>query len=442
MATVDAMSARAPASPVVTKRARSRPLPRTTPAWLRVAAATLAIGTVVLGLVGARVAVDRLDAAKGVGLEATPLLLQAENLYVALADADAAASTAFLRAGLEPPELRARYDTDVDLIGRYLAEISSQRGLASEAKDAVATITEAFADYTALVADARANSRQDFPVGAAYLRQASGQMHDVILPAATLLYERAAGQLHGAYRSGTAAGPVVMWAVVACAVLGVLVITQVFLSRRTRRILNLGLVAATVLVVALSVWAANAFTSGQRALAAAQEEGSDHFLVLSAARILTLRSMSDENLDLIERGTASTYLDDFGESIASIGDNDEGLLGWAGDIVDRTGMDVGLGTILDRHDAYLALHEEVRALERQARYVDAVDLAVGAEAAAAATLDDAYEASIASAHGRLESAAADARHALRGLTTTMAVVAALAGLVAVLGLDRRIREYR
>jgi hypothetical protein len=152
--------------------------------------------------------------------------------------------------------------------------------------------------------------------------------------------------------------------------------------------------------------------------------------------------MSDENLDLIERGTGSTYLDDFDASIASIGDEDEGLLGWAGDVADRTRMDVGIGAILDRHAAYLDLHGDVRALQEQARYVAAVDLAVGEEATAAAALDDAYDASISRAHGRLRSAAADARHALRGLTTTMAVVGALAGLVAVLGLDRRIREYR
>ena len=50
----------------------------------------------------------------------------AEDLYVALADADAAASTAFLRAGLEPEELRARYLDDLETAGAQLALIAAR----------------------------------------------------------------------------------------------------------------------------------------------------------------------------------------------------------------------------------------------------------------------------------------------------------------------------
>ena len=61
---------------------------------------------------------------------------------------------------------------------------------------------------------------------------------------------------------------------------------------------------------------------------------------------------------------------------------------------------------------------------------------------AAAALDASYADFTAEAHDRLTAAAADARTALQGLPTAMGLVAMVAGLLAVVGLDRRIREYR
>ena len=51
--------------------------------------------------------------------------------------------------------------------------------------------------------------------------------------------------------------------------------------------------------------------SQRDALTRSQHEGSDPLLELSTARILALRSMSDENLDLIERGTNEADMEDF-----------------------------------------------------------------------------------------------------------------------------------
>jgi hypothetical protein len=47
------------------------------------------------------------------GGRAQPLLVEAETIYSALADADTTAAQAFLTGGLEPPALTARYDNDL-----------------------------------------------------------------------------------------------------------------------------------------------------------------------------------------------------------------------------------------------------------------------------------------------------------------------------------------
>ena len=98
--------------------------PFTTPVGLRLATVVLLLGVLVVGAVTVRSAVDRRDAADAIGLEAAPLLVEAENLYVALADADAAASTAFLRPGFEPRALRTGYLDDIKQANQELTNIS------------------------------------------------------------------------------------------------------------------------------------------------------------------------------------------------------------------------------------------------------------------------------------------------------------------------------
>ena len=96
----------------------------TTPGWFRLAAVVLVAGLVALAVA---YLVVLMDATTAVVDEATPLLVSAEDLYVALADADAAASTAFLSAGFEPPELRIRYLADLETAGAELAQLARDR---------------------------------------------------------------------------------------------------------------------------------------------------------------------------------------------------------------------------------------------------------------------------------------------------------------------------
>ena len=156
--------------------------------------------------------------------------------------------------------------------------------------------------------------------------------------------------------------------------------SQLLVARRTRRIVNLGLVGATMLVVALGAWALVAFDTQQDALVRSQREGSDQLVVLSVARILALRSLSDENLDLIERGTEPTYQQDFADVTARIGEADgtTGLLATAAQLADRTGTGAGIDGITGRYGDYLAQHQRVRQLDDAFEYRDAVGVAVTA----------------------------------------------------------------
>ena len=146
---------------------------------------------------------DRRDAADDVGLMAAPRLLDAQELYVALADADAAASTAFLRAGLEPRALRATLPRRHRRGRAHLAGIADRDGLVARRAAAVATIAQQLPVYTGCVESARTNNRLGLPVGAAYLRQASDLMRTSPAGRHDALSRRLADQLDGGYRAGT-----------------------------------------------------------------------------------------------------------------------------------------------------------------------------------------------------------------------------------------------
>jgi hypothetical protein len=411
---------------------------------LRLAVIVLTGALAVFGAITMRAALDRREATDSIALDATPLLLTAEELYVALADADAAATTAFLRVGPESLELLEPYDEGIREAGEQLAAIGARDDLSPAARQAVVTIATGLPIYTGYVESARTNRRLGFPLGAAELRRASNLMRDEILPAATDVYKDAGRQLDRAYRDANASETAVAVAVGASVVVVLLLLAQLFVMLRTRRLVNLGLAGATVVVIVLGVTVGGLLIAQRGALATSQQEGSDPLIVLSTVRILALRSLSDVNLDLVERGTESRYRDDFEAVTASIAgeDGSGGLLDRAADSAHDRAARQRIGLITDRYSAYLAVHDEVGALDEGRDYLEAKDLTATRLADAAEEFDRALADEIATASNALDVEAERARRSLRWLPALIAVVVLGAIALANAGLHPRLREYR
>ena len=77
------------------------------------------------GLLTAAGAAQRANAIDSLVNESEPRASAAQQLYLALSEADATASRAFLSGGLEPPEVRQRYDDAIARAGTALAVSSS-----------------------------------------------------------------------------------------------------------------------------------------------------------------------------------------------------------------------------------------------------------------------------------------------------------------------------
>jgi hypothetical protein len=309
-------------------------------------------------------------------------------------------------------------------------------GSSAAAQQDVTVVTNQLPVYAGLVEAARANNRQDLPVGAAYLREASALMRDQVLPATDRLYQIEANRLDHSYQSGASALDVIGVIIGAAGLLAALILIQVYLARRTNRVLNVPLLVGSVLVIALGVWLVDAFVIEQHDLHRAQVQGSDSVQVLSQARILALRSQGDESLALVARGSGDQYQRDFDKVIAELeGTNGSGgLIGEAGQIA---------GVSEDDHlRAYLAVHTSVHDLSQAGKFDQAVKVATTNEVAAFDVFNTGLTQDIRNSQDSFTHHAASARHDLRNLTIGIAVLLVGAGLLAIFGLQQRINEYR
>lgn len=174
-----------------------------TPVRLRLTAAVLMVTAIALGAIAATAATHRRDAARSASKSSEPQLLRAEGIYASLSAADATAATTFLTGGIEPSGRRAQYLHDLDAAGTQLTALTRHAGSSADTRVPAATLAQQLPIYTGLVESARANNRQGFPVGAAYLRRASGLMRTELLPAAERLYMLEAQRMNDDYREGT-----------------------------------------------------------------------------------------------------------------------------------------------------------------------------------------------------------------------------------------------
>jgi hypothetical protein len=395
----------------------------TTPGRLALASALVVLGAACFGVLATGAEQSRERAVRAAQTGTEPLLLQSVHLYTALSDANATVATGLLAGGLEPAAKRARYLDDLRVASDALTTLTRETGASARAPAALATVAEQLPIYSGLVETARANNRQGFPVGAAYLRQAAGMLTGSILPAADQVYATEAERLGSDYRTGTASGSLVALLAAIAVALGLLLGAQLYLARVSRRILNLPMALGTVALIAVSAWSVIGLVSEQSALADAQHHGSDSVELLSAANVLLSRAQGDLSLALVNRGTDTADPQDFATVLHTLS---------------TSGLAARIGS---GFAAYHAAAIRIQTLENSGQLERAITLAP-----TASDVSDALNRNLldrtAAAQQRFADAAADASADLDGLWLAIPLIATLAAVLALLGLRQRINEYR
>ncbi|MGP8301735.1 hypothetical protein ACTPOK_28200 [Streptomyces inhibens] len=428
----------------------------TEPGRLRVIGAVLALLVVLFGAVTAWQISDRAAAADDVVERSQPLTADAASIYRSLADADTTAAGGFLAGGEESKATRERYGTDIATAAELLTKASQSTRGSDGAGAQIARISRQLPRYTGLVETARANNRQGLPLGGAYLRYANEQMRTELLPAARALYDAETDRLAADYDEAKA-WP---WFALAAGVLaiGALGWAQRRHYRRTNRVFNRGLLAATAASVAVLLWLVAGHAVARTGLTASYEHGARSLRVLNEARIDALQARGDENLTLVARGAVLTEgQQDFYEAgfrsgmkdLAGPGDHGaaaaKSRLGAALALADD---EAGRGPVRDALThvrQWQARHAEARTADDKGDYDRALAKVIGADGSTGESFDRVaagLQKALVHEQAEFRSAADDGRGALGGLPVGAGVLAALAAVGAVLGIGRRLAEYR
>lgn len=419
----------------------------TEPGRLRIIGAALALLVVAFGAVTAWQMSDRSAAADDVLHSSQPLSAAAANVYRALADANTAASSGFLAGGQETPASRTRYERDIEEAADGLAGAAAASDPGSSSAKTIAELNTLLPEYKGLVERARANNRQGYPLGGAYLRYANQKMQDDMLPRAERLYNNENRRLSDDYDSATA----YPWAAIGLGVLalGALVWAQRRNYHRTNRVLNHGLVAATAASALVLLWLVVGHTVARSDLLASYNNGVVSVNVLNDARIASLKARGNENLTLVSRGAETTKSgDDKFDSDFKLDMNKlSSYLARAEDIADDQSGEQPVKAATGNMKVWLERHGQARASDNDGDYQAALSKVIGsAKDEPTGECFDSVVKNLEKALGHEETefklAAGDGRDAMSGLPVGAALLAVLGAAGAVLGIGRRLSEYR
>ncbi|MWV51033.1 hypothetical protein GRS96_17325 [Rathayibacter sp. VKM Ac-2803] len=403
----------------------------TTPRTLRLLLVLTAVAAVLFGLFAQQAGALQARAAAE-AREQSAQIVGVQEVRNLLVDANAIAANTFLVGGLEPADQREEFTSSVQAAAAQLATLSS-----SEPRDAeaLAAVARDLTTYSGLIEQARANNRQGFPVGSAYLDQASAVLtaEDGVLADLNELVETGADRVASAYDT-------VRWSVLllvgSLAMLLLMVGAQIWLARRTHRYLNRPLATATVLLLVLGIAGGVAF--GTTSSNAAAVRGDSYRATLAVSQALTAASeaKSLESFTLIKRGSGAALEAQFQASATEATTKLQ-------DGVDEGIVDTALVTELE---AWLELHRAIREADDGGTWERAVQLAVSTEpdsanVAFAAFQEDAKKA--------VEDGATTTRAtlgtwgAISSIASWILLAAGLVGAgLAWRGVSQRLEEYR
>lgn len=407
--------------------ANLRSFARSTPGRLIGVGLLLAVVCLAAGATTAATVNERQNGLDVLLVETEPDAHSAHRIYTSLSVADAAAATAFISGGLEPQHVRDRYSQAVGESAAELAALSGE-GPDQRLRTGIAT---GLPVYTGLIETARANNRSGYPVGAAYLSEASNQMQTTLLPMAGELQQHRSDAVDDAQRHHVRPP----WIAIASLVLALagLIWAQVDFARRWHRTFNPGLLLAAGAVLLLLIWTVVAGSISATAMIRGRDDAARAADRLTESRILAQQARSAETLKLVRRDATGDYDLTYDANRARLTEL----------LADDAPGAAEARAALDRwHAAHQRMNE---ALDR-GDFVAAAAVATGpgAEDSAAQVdaLDQALASGIADTRDNLRDDISQSARVLDFLAPGALILGILGAACVALGVWPRLREYR
>jgi hypothetical protein len=264
-------------------------------------------------------------------------------------------------------------------------------------------------------------------------------MRGTLLPAAQSVYSNQTQRLRTDHNSGARYPYIaVLLGVVALTALG---FAQRYLTRRTRRLVNPGLAAATLALLAALIYQNVAWFELHSHLDSAQANGSSQVQALATARIDALQARADEALTLVARGSGGSFEDDFKKTMTDLVGAHGQLHVAASTATDPT-VRAAIGNAISDVASWQTVHTGLRADDDNGNYPAAVTVATGPASLAFTNVDRELARGIQASDATFTKQAAEAGQSVRivGIVVVILTLLTLAG--AAIGVSRRIAEYR
>lgn len=421
----------------------------TEPGRLRIIGAVLAFLVVAFGAMTAWQMAERSAAADGVLNSSQPLSADAALIYRSLATANTAASSGFLAGGQETAQSRRDYERGISTAADRLVNAAANSEPGSKSAETIGRLNTRLPEYKGLVERARSNNRQGYPLGGAYLRYANAKMQ-VMLKDAEDLYKMENQRLRSDYDAATP----YPWTAIGVGVvaIGGLVWAQRRNYQRTNRVLNHGMVAATAASTVALLWLVVGHSFARAGLNDSYDHGVRSLNVLNDARIASLKARGNETLTLVSRGAVTKEVD--GETVDAY-DSDyttqmkdlSAKLAAAEDLADDSAGESPVKGATENMQVWQDRHKDARKADDSGDYQGALDKVIGSKENKPTgecfdNVDTDLQKALTHEQGEFELAAADGKGAMTGLPVGAAVLAVLGASGAVLGIGRRLSEYR
>jgi uncharacterized membrane protein YqjE len=342
------------------------------------------------------------QAIKTVGKDAAPSVLTAQQLQDSFAGMDASlASELLLKPGdIRQKEVEIDFQTNRKKIAARVIAAAKNITYPKE-QEIVEKLQRYDGDYLLKLQAARdAHQRGDSAGALSIYQSAATLMDEKIIPKAEELSQVNLQELEKTYEAqGTINGGIALLiAIVGLIQIAILVMMQLFLYQRMRRVLNLPLLGATAIAAIFLGYTIVSFVGATSKLYVAKHDAFDSLHALRKMRALSYRANADESRYLLDRANADRHERSFNDKITKIltlpsgitndniiastmqGKPTPGLTGLFADELNNITFageaDLALATF-NSFNAYLAIDKQIRQLDRSGKVAEAIALCVG-----------------------------------------------------------------
>jgi hypothetical protein len=345
------------------------------------------------------------QAIKTVGKDAAPSILTAQQLRDSFADIDASLANELLLKPGENGQALADFEKNQKKIADRL--VAAAKNITYPAEESIVqTLQLKSSNYFLKLQEARDAHQRGDQVGAltAY-RSAASLMDREILPKSVELDHVNSQELENTYNGQSLYNRVLAFsiALIGLAQVSILVVIQLFLYQRMRRILNLPLLGASVNAILFLAYTMNSIVSATSNLKVAKEDAFDSIHSLRQARALSYMANADESRYLLDTADVDKHDQAFKEKIEKIAtippskslkdiissipqsgkEQKFELNGFTGFYAEQLknitfpGELTGTVDTLNKLDDYLKIDVEIRRLYRSGKVAEAIALCTG-----------------------------------------------------------------